>query len=181
MTTVKKIIKNIKTVLRKEFKIVKSEIKMIRHDVFAIHLPIPTKVSSFPSSSEHNVFVPVSFGPEGIDLTVRLPLFEQEFGLMSDHPAAELALKGLYAGHPNEFSEVRVSVLRDYVTDDYVRSHIGLTITVMPDVDFQVDPWFHLEHREGNTIVLSIDADVVFDVYCHLWAEAEKESVITPA
>ena len=177
MTTIKEIITNLKTVLKKEFKIVKSDIKMIRHDVFAIHLPIITKVSSFPTSNEHDVFVPVSFGPEGIDLTVRLPSFEQEFGLMSDHEAAELALKGLYAGHPNEFSEVRVGVFRDYVTDDYVRSYVGLTITLKPDVAFQIDPWFHELFRDGDTITVSVDADVVYDVYRTLKDDCEKITV----
>ncbi len=184
MTTIKEIISNIKAVLKDNFDIVKAEIKMVKADCFEIRLPLPGKVKSFPyciGEDGYNVFVPISFGPDGVNLSTYLPSLERKYGLMSDHSAASLALKGLLARHEDEISEACVDIQREYVTDDYIRSNIRLLITPKPDVEFEIDPWFHLQYREGNTIVVSIDSDVVFDVYRHLWAEAEKESVITPA
>lgn len=179
MTTVNEIIKNMKTVLRKHFGIVKAEIKKICDDEFAIHLPLPDKVKSFPyhvGMDGNNVFVPVSFGPDGIDMTIELPSFEKEYGLVSDYRAACLAAKGLMTRHEEELSEVRADVLRDYVTDNYVRSHIRLHVTPKPNKELEIEPWFHFLYREGNTIVVSIDADMVFDVYRELVAEDKIES-----
>ena len=174
MTTLKKIIESIKAVLKKEFGILTSQIKMIRYDVFSIHLPLPTKKKTLHGSFGHSVFVPVAYGPGGIDLTVRLSDFEREFGLMSDNEEAELALKGVLEDHRDEITEVRVDILRDYISDDYVRSFIRLTITSKPDVVFQMDPWFRVMYREGNIITVSVDADVIKDVYRRLKDNSEE-------
>lgn len=181
MTTVKEIITNIKTVLKEHLRIMKSEIKMLRDDVFLIHLPIPDKAKSFPyhvGMNGHNLFVPLSFGPDGIDLKIELPSFEEEYGFVSDHAAASLAIEGLVAAHEDELSEVRVRVFRNYITDDYIRSHIRLYITPKSDMEFEIDPWFHFlyQKEKSNTIVVSIDADVVFDVYRELMEEEKQTS-----
>lgn len=174
MTTVKEIITSIKAVLKKQFEIMKLEVKMLRNDVYQIHIPTPDKVKSFPhcvGNDGHEVFVPMTFGPEGIDLTINLNYFEEEYGPVSDQAAVSLAVRGLLAYHEDSLSEVRAVVDRDYVTDDYIRSYIRLNITLRPDVEFIIDPWFHIIFREGNTIVVSIDADVVYDVYRDLETE----------
>lgn len=184
MTTIKEIISNIKAVLKDNFDIVKAEIKMVKADCFEIRLPLPGKVKSFPyciGEDGYNVFVPISFGPDGVNLSTYLPQFERKYGLMSDHLAASLAHRGLFAKHGEEIAETCVGIHREYVTDDYIRSHIRLFITPKPDVEFVVDPWFHVLPPEGNTIVVSIDADVVFDVYGDLEAEGERETVTTSA
>ena len=147
---------------------------MIRDDTFQLHLPIPDKTKSLPQfygNAGQEVFVPFAYGPDGIDLVINLPLFEEQFGLVSDQAAASLAFKGLVAAHEDELSEVRLSVFRDYITDDYIRSHIRLDITPKSDMEFVIDPWFHVISRLDSTVVVSIDADVVYDVYRDLETE----------
>ena len=97
---------------------------------------------------------------------------------MSDNEAARLVARGLMATHKNELSEVRAGVLREYVTEDYIRSRIRLFITPKTDAEFRIDPWFHILFCEGNTIEVSIDADVVFDVYRNLKQDGKTESTI---
>lgn len=132
MTTINEIIKNIKVSLRQNFKIVKAEIKMIRDDLFSVHLPVPDRVKPFPhrvGMDGDDVFVPVSFGPDGVDLTIDRPSFEKEYGLVSDYPAACLAAKGLMTMIRKSFLQsVRMSYAIMLQTITSVRTFASISL-----------------------------------------------------